>query len=327
MANSNAETSKGSLVGYAQALSAYALWGIFPLYWKLLPDVGSVEIICHRIVWSLLTILVCLVSLRQWPAFRDAFRSWRKVGLSSLAAVLITINWLAFIWAVSHDRILEASLGYFINPLLTVLLAVILFREKLTSVQWLAIAIAFFGVAIMSLEANRFPWIAFFLSSSFACYAAVKKKTKLSALPGLGLETAILTPIALPLIYYFATQIPAVESLSQIANFHPSTAQISGEQLTVASSRPLSTWLLLALGGPVTTLPLLLFAAAAHKVPLVAMGMLQYIGPTIQFLIAVFVYHEDISAVRLIGFCFVWGALAIFTWSSLAADYRNKHRP
>ena len=288
-------SSSSSYLGYAQAFSAYALWGIFPIYWKLLPGVGSLEIICHRIVWSFLTLLVCIVSMRQWAIFRNAFGSWRTLSLSTLAAVLITINWLAFIWAVAHDRILEASLGYFINPLFTVLFAVFLFREKLTRIQSVAISIAFAGVAVMSLEANRFPWISLALSTSFASYAAVKKKTQLPAMAGLGLETAILTPVALGLIFYFGWQ-------------------------EGGDPRSSGTWSLLALGGPVTTLPLLLFAAAARKVPLVAMGMLQYVGPTIQFLIALFVYHEPISSVRMLGFCFVWGALALFTWGSLVAD-------
>lgn len=287
-------------LGYAQALSAYALWGVFPIYWKFLSGVGPIDIICHRIVWSLVTLLLCITAMRQWPAIWRAVGSLRTLAFSVLAALLITVNWLAFIWAVAHDHILDASLGYFINPLFTVLLAVLLFKEKLSPSQWFAIATAFAGVGIMTIEANRFPWIAAFLATSFASYAAVKKKMQLPAIAGLGLETAILTPIALPLIFYFASTVPD------------------------DSPRHLNTWILLALGGPVTTLPLLLFASATKKVPLVAIGMLQYIGPTIQFLIALFVYQEAISTARFIGFCFVWGALAIFTWGTVMLEYRRQ---
>lgn len=286
--------------GYLRAISAYTLWGIFPLYWKLMPDVGSVEVICHRIVFSLITLVACITLVRQWESIPDVLRDRKRLLLCMLAAVLISINWLVFIWSVQNGYVIEGSLGYFINPLLTVLLAVVLFRERITRLQWISIALAFLGVAIMTLEAGRFPWIAFLLSTSFASYAAVKKKTTLPAIAGLGMETAILAPIAIGLLYYF----------------------LSVQQ--TAMNRTSTTWGLLALGGPITTLPLVLFASAAQKVPLVAMGMLQYVGPSLQFLLGLFWFQEEVSTVRFVGFFFVWLALALFTWGTILLEREKR---
>jgi chloramphenicol-sensitive protein RarD len=220
--------------------------------------------------------------------------------LCTLAAVLISINWLVFIWSVQNGYVIEGSLGYFINPLLTVLLAVVLFRERISRLQWISIALAFLGVAIMTVEAGRFPWIAFLLSTSFASYAAVKKKTTLPAIAGLGMETAILAPIAIGLLFYF------------LSIQH------------TAASRSTTTWSLLALGGPITTLPLVLFASAAQKVPLVAMGMLQYVGPSLQFLLGFFWFREEVTRGRFVGFVLVWLALALFTWVTILLEREKR---
>jgi chloramphenicol-sensitive protein RarD len=289
----------GIKAGYLQAVSAYALWGVFPLYWKSLKEVNSVEVICHRIVWSLLTLLLFVTCLRQWPSIRLVVNDVRRVALCGLAALLISINWLVFIWAVNNGYVIDSSLGYFINPLLTVLLAVAFFREQISTWQWSAITLAFAGVAMMTIDGGQFPWVAFLLSTSFASYAAVKKKTTLPAISGLGMETAILVPIALGLIGYF--------EYSQ----------------GTASSRSNLQWVLLVLGGPITTLPLVLFASAAKSVPLVAMGMLQYVGPTLQFLIARFLFGEQMSTGKWIGFVFVWSALLLFTWGTILLEKRK----
>jgi chloramphenicol-sensitive protein RarD len=286
--------------GYLRAISAYTLWGVFPLYWKLMPEVGSVEVICHRIVFSLITLVACITLVRQWDSIAAVLQDRNRSLLCALAAVLISINWLVFIWSVQNDYVIEGSLGYFINPLLTVLLAVVLFRERISRLQWLSIALAFLGVAIMTMEAGRFPWIAFLLSTSFASYAAVKKKTTLPAIAGLGMETAILAPISIGLLFYFL----------RIQN--------------TAESRSITTWSLLALGGPITTLPLVLFASAAQKVPLVAMGMLQYVGPSLQFLLGLFWFREDVSTVRFVGFGFVWVALVLFTWGTILLEREKR---
>ena len=290
--------------GYVQAFSAYALWGIFPLYWKLVANVPSVEVICHRIVWSLVVLAVLTTYVRQWPDVMGLLKDRKRLALCSFAAVLISIKWLAFIWAVQNGYVVEASLGYFINPLLTVLLAVVLFRERISVIQWIAIATAFVGVGVMTWATGVFPWIAFSLATSFACYAAVKKRTTMPAISGLGMETAILAPLSLALLGYFRVY---------------SSESVPLTPLTLG---------LLVFGGPITTLPLVLFASAAKSVPLVAMGMLQYVGPLIQFLLAFFWFGEDVSIGRLTGFVVVWLALALFVWGTILLEKEKRlHTP
>ncbi|MFO0383485.1 MAG: EamA family transporter RarD [Pirellula sp.] len=286
--------------GYIQAFCAYALWGIFPLYWKLVAHVPSVEVICHRIVWSLLVLTVLTTYVRQWQDVLGLLKDRKRLALCGLAAVLISVNWLAFIWAVQNGYVVEASLGYFINPLLTVLLAVVIFRERISSIQWLAIATAFVGVGVMTWATGDFPWIAFSLATSFACYAAVKKRTTMPAISGLGMETAILAPLSLVLLGYFRVYDSEAVSLSP------------------------GTFGLLILGGPITTLPLVLFASAAKSVPLVAMGMLQYVGPLIQFLLAYFLFREVVPLGQLVGFVIVWMALAVFVWGTIQLEKQKR---
>lgn len=288
---------------YLQALAAFVLWGIFPLYWRLLKHVSDpVEIIGHRIVWSLLTLVLCVSFMSQWDEIRQTLANRKRLLLAALAAVLISINWLVFIWAVLNQSVVDASLGYFINPLFSVVLGVLFFREKLSFFQWLAVSIAAIGLLLSSLESKRI-WVSIALALSFALYGVVKKQTKLSAVAGLGLETAILAPVAL--LYLFQAWLKQTQSYS--------TETIG----------------LLALGGPITTIPLLLFASASKRVPLVAMGMLQYIGPTIQFAIGAFMDHEPIDRRRLLGFLCVWIALAIFTataWMKTAKENPNSSK-
>ena len=275
---------------------AYILWGVFPLYWKLLPTVNSFEIICHRIVWSLLTLLPLISWGRQWPQIRSVIHDRKRLTICIVAALLISINWLVFIWAVQNKYVVETSLGYFINPMLNVLLGVLLFHEKLHPVQWIAVSIASLGVAVMAFQTGKFPFIAITLAISFALYAAAKKKTTMSAVAGLGMETAILTPLTLVALTYFSYMSPDSE---------PRTAR---------------TWMLLILGGPITTLPLVLFAAAAKNVPMAAMGMLQYVAPSLQFMFGVFLFGEEISRGRAYGFALVWLALIIFSGFVVASS-------
>ncbi len=286
---------------YLQVIVAYILWGIFPLYWKLLPSVNSFEIICHRILWSLLTLVLCVTLVRQWSDIREVSRDRNRLGLCGLAALLISTNWFVFIWAVQHGYVVEGSLGYFINPLLNVVLGVFFFRERLSPIQWIAIGVAAFGVFVMTLKQGSIPWVALSLALSFALYAVVKKKTTLPAIAGLGMETAILMPIALGYVGYITSHDWDLDR--QLSNV---------PLLSTAGSDP-KTWVLLILGGPITTLPLVLFAAAAKKVPLVAMGMLQYIAPTMQFLLGWFLFSEIVDGWRLFGFVCVWSALAILS--------------
>ena len=283
---------------YLQALAAFVLWGIFPLYWRLLKHVSDpVEIIGHRIVWSLLTLVLCISLLAQWDEIRQTLANRKRLLLAAFAAVLISINWLVFIWAVLNQSVVDASLGYFMNPLFSVVLGVVIFREKLNLPQWLAVGIAAIGLVLSSLESKRI-WVSVSLALSFALYGVVKKQTKLSAVAGLGLETAILAPVAL--VYLLKAWLDHSQSY---------TSETLG---------------LLALGGPITTVPLLLFASASKRVPLVAMGMLQYIGPTIQFGIGAYLDHEPIDRWRLLGFQCVWIALAIF---SATAWLKSSNQP
>jgi chloramphenicol-sensitive protein RarD len=288
-------------LSYLQAVLAYVLWGIFPLYWKLLPRENSFEIICHRIAWSLLTLVVCISVVRQWKDVGAVLRDKKRLGLCCIAACLISINWFVFIWAVQQKYVIESSLGYFINPMFNVVLGVILFKERLHPLQWTAVAIAALGLLVMTAGNDGFPWLAVTLATSFGLYAAVKKKTTLPAIAGLGMETAILLPIALAAIAYFSYTSPQ------------------------ASNRTSTEWGLLMFGGPITTIPLVLFAAAAKKVPMAAMGMLQYIAPSLQFAFGVFLFHEVVSPQRLIGFGIVWLALVVFTGYLIAsARYQKK---
>ncbi|MCC6508373.1 MAG: EamA family transporter RarD [Pirellulaceae bacterium] len=279
-------------MNYLQALAAYVLWGVFPLYWKLLSGVNSFEVICHRIIWSLVTLILCVSLVGQWPEIRRALRDPRRLGLTVFAACLISLNWLVFIWAVQHGAVVQASLGYFINPLLNVLLGVMIFGERLSRNQWWAVSLAAVGLMIVTISTGSVSWIALSLASSFAAYAAVKKKTSLPAIAGLGLETAVLLPLA-------------VAYLIWVAN---STAEV----------KTTNTLFLLSLGGPITTLPLVLFAAAAKSVPLAVMGMLQYIAPSLQFLVGFWLYQEPIGIGQFVGFACVWCALAILTYEMLS---------
>lgn len=292
------QTKWGNSLYYLQALAAFVLWGIFPLYWRLLKHVSDpVEIIGHRIVWSLLTLVLCISLFAQWEEIRQTLANRKRLMLAAVAAVLISINWLVFIWAVLNQSVVDASLGYFMNPLFSVVLGVVIFREKLNWPQWLAVGIAAIGLVLSSLESKRI-WVSVSLALSFALYGVVKKQTKLSAVAGLGLETAILAPVAL--VYLLKAWLDHSQSY---------TSETLG---------------LLALGGPITTVPLLLFASASKRVPLVAMGMLQYIGPTIQFGIGAFLDHEPIDRWRLLGFQCVWIALAIF---SVTAWLKSSSQP
>ncbi len=288
----------GNSLYYFQALAAFVLWGIFPLYWRLLKHVTDpVEIIGHRIIWSVLTLVLCISLLSQWSEIRQALSDRKRLMLAGVAAVLISINWLVFIWAVLNQAVIDASLGYFMNPLFSVVLGVLVFREKLSRLQWLAVAIAAVGLLLSTFESRRI-WVSVALAASFALYGLVKKQTKLSAVTGLGLETAILAPVAL--LY--------------LANAWANQTQ----------SYTAGTLGLLALGGPITTIPLLLFASASKQVPLVAMGMLQYIGPTIQFGIGALLDQEPIDRRRLLGFLCVWLALAIFSATAWIQSQKTK---
>jgi chloramphenicol-sensitive protein RarD len=272
--------------GVVLGVVAYALWGLFPLYWPKLEPAGALEILAHRVVWSLVAVVVLLLitnkSLRSLP--RDA----RRLRLLAAAAVLIAVNWGVYIWGVNHRHVVETSLGYFINPLVSVALGVLVLGERLRRAQWWAVGIATVGVVILSVAAGRPPWIALTLAFSFGLYGLIKRVVRTPANEGLVIEAAALTPVAV--IYLIAT--------SAHGNF---TDHGAGHALLLTSS------------GLVTAVPLLAFAGAARRVPLTQLGLLQYLAPTIQFVIGITVNHESVTAVRLGGFAFVWIALIVFS--------------
>lgn len=274
--------------GVWYALAAYVVWGLLPIYWKSLHGVPALSLISHRIIWSCVLLAAVLVATRQLTAFRKAAFAPRVLAVYSAAAVLIGINWLTYIWAVNAGFVLQTSLGYFINPLISVVLGVVLLRERLRPAQWAAVGIAGAGVVYLTVSAGSWPWIAMTLAITFALYGLVKKLAPLGSVQGLALETGLL----------FA---PALGYLL-VAGAGPVTSGSSG----------LWTGTLLVGTGVATTVPLLLFASATRRIPLLWIGVLQYIAPTIQFLLGVFLFHEPVTAQMLAGYGLVWLALGVF---------------
>ncbi len=281
-------------LGTAAGLGAYALWGLFPLYFPLLEPAGGLEIVAHRVVWSLLFIGLLLTVVRRWRLVTPAVRDLRTLAVLVGAAALISANWLVFVYAVNSGHVVETSLGYFINPLVSVLLGVVVFRERLRRLQWTAVAIAAVAVGVLTVDYGRPPWIALSLACTFGLYGLLKKLVRVEAAPGLFLETAI---VALP-------------ALAVLGVLHSGGSGTFVEQGTLHG-------LLLVLSGVATAVPLLLFAAAAHRIPLSTVGLLQYLTPCMHLTIGVLVYGEPMPPVRLAGFALVWIALAVFTADSL----------
>jgi chloramphenicol-sensitive protein RarD len=275
--------------GILNGLAAYVLWGFFPIYWKLLHDVPALQVIGHRIAWSFILLIGVILVTRQWKDFRSAVRTPKTIAIYSIAAVLLSVNWLIYVWGVNAGFIVETSLGYFINPLISVLLGVIFLRERLRTMQWIPVALAGAGVLYLTLAYGRLPWIALSLAFSFGIYGLVKKLAPLGSLYGLTLETALVFPIAL--IYL------------SFVDFTGTGSFLRENALTN---------IFLIGTGVVTSIPLLMFASAARQIPLTMIGVLQYIAPTLQFLIGVFLYHEPFDKSRLVGFGLVWLALIIF---------------
>jgi len=283
--------------GIWYGVGAYVLWGFFPIYWKFLHQVPALQVIGHRIGWSFTLLGIYIIVTGQWPAFRSVAFKARTIGIYSIAAVLLTINWLIYVWGVNAGFIVETSLGYFINPLLSVLLGVIFLHERLRPRQWIPVGLAAFGVIYLTFVYGRPPWIALSLAFSFGLYGFVKKLSPLGSLYGLTLETGITFPLAL--IYLV------------VVGFNGSGAFLHTGTLV-------NVFLIGA--GLVTTIPLLMFASAAKQIPLTIVGLLQYIAPTLQFLIGVFIYKEPFDHAHFIGFAIVWLALIIFAAESYFAN-------
>src|SRR5690349_14645377 len=277
------------------------MWGLFPLYWPLLKPAGAIEILSHRILWSVVLLVAILAFTHGFRWARDLDR--KRVLLLGLAAALITVNWGAFIYGVNSDHVVETSLGYFINPLVTVALAVTIVGERLRRAQWAAVGIAFVAVAVLTVAYGRPPWIALILAFSFGFYGLVKKQVGLEGTQSLAVETAFLTAPALALVIWFAAS---------------GTGSFGHEGAGHA--------LLMIGGGVATAIPLMLFGAAAIRVPLTTIGLLQYLAPIMQFLIGVLIYDEHMAASRWVGFVLVWTAVVVFTVDSLQARHALRVR-
>jgi chloramphenicol-sensitive protein RarD len=276
--------------GLAAAVAAFFLWGLFPLYWKLLASVPAVEVVAHRMAWGLVAVAAWVTLRGRWADARAvACRPGTILRLAGSGA-LIGLNWLLYIWAVVHDHVVDASLGYFVNPLVNVVLGVVVLRERLGRAQGIAVALATAGVAVLTIAHGRLPWIALALALSFGLYGLARKTVRADAVVGLLWETVLLTPLAAGYLAFLGRQGSGA--------FGPSAPVTSA---------------LLALGGPVTAIPLVLFAVGARALPLSTVGFLQYLSPTLQFLLAVLVFREPFTVAHAVTFAFIWAGLAILT--------------
>jgi chloramphenicol-sensitive protein RarD len=280
--------------GVWYGIAAYSLWGLLTLYWRLFPNVPAIQVLGHRIVWSFVELAAIIAASWRGSHAVLPLVTIRVVGLYALAAVLIGVNWFLYVYSVNNGFIVESSLGYFITPLVNVMMGVIVFRERLRTMQWIAVAFAFLGVVWLTVAYGALPWIGLALAASFGSYGLVKKKAPLPSLEGLTVETAVLL---LPAALYLFT-----------LNRNGSGAFLNAG---------LATDLLLVAGGIVTVVPLLLFATAVRRVPLSVVGILQYIAPTIQFLLGVYAFHEPFTRTQLSGFVLVWLGLVVFTLDSV----------
>ena len=285
--------------GVLNAIGAYVIWGFLPIYWKAIQQVPALQILNHRVVWSLVFLAILISARKNWSPLRQAIRQPKIVLVYGLAACLLAVNWLTYIWGVNAGFIVETSLGYFINPLVNVLLGVLFLREKIRPLQWVPIGMATAGVLYLTFSYGSLPWIALVLAFTFALYGLLKKTAPLGSLHSLTLETGILFVPSLLYLVYVALQ----------------GSGIFIEYNTLTN-------LLLVFTGVVTAVPLLLFGAAARSINLSLLGLLQYIAPTCQFLIGVLIYNEPFTQARLIGFSIIWAALFLYWLESFLAHRR-----
>ncbi|ORT59738.1 EamA family transporter RarD [Streptomyces sp. CB03238] len=282
-------------------MGAYGMWGLVPLFWPLLKPAGAVEILAHRMVWSLAVVGVALLVLRRWGWIRELLGQPRKLGLITVAAAVITINWGLYIWAVNSGQVVEASLGYFINPLVTIAMGVLLLKERLRPAQWAAVGTGFAAVVVLAVGYGRPPWISLTLAFSFAIYGLVKKKVNIGGLESLAAETAVQFLPALAFLLWLGSQ----------GSGHFGTEGAGHAALLAAT-------------GVVTAVPLVCFGAAAIRVPLSTLGLLQYLAPVFQFLLGVVYFHEAMPPERWAGFSLVWLALTVLTWDALRTSRRTR---
>lgn len=287
-------SARRTAVGIACSVGAYALWGVFPIYFKLVAAVPALEVLAHRVIWTVVLVGFLIVLGRSWRTVATIMARPRRLLTLAASASIISLNWGVFIWAVGEGRILECSLGYYINPLVSVVLGVAVLGERLQPIQWVAVALAAVGVAIEVVSLGTLPWIALTLAVSFALYGLIRKTAPIDPVSGLFIETLLLSPLALTYL--------GVLMLNQQASILSGNWQLDG---------------LLLLAGPITALPLLLFVAGAQRIRLATVGLLQYIAPTGHFLLAILMYREPLAPAHLATFVCIWLALAIYSLSIL----------
>jgi chloramphenicol-sensitive protein RarD len=295
--------------GVVFALAAYLLWGVFPIYFKQLQTVSALEVLANRMLWSVVFVAALSAVLPGTRGLRALLEDRPPLGWFALSALAVSVNWLIYIWAVNSGHIVDASLGYFINPLLNVLIGALFLHERLRPAHWVAVALAGLAVAWLTWNTGHLPWIALTLAASFATYGLLRKRAPLGAIEGLAVETALLAPIALAYLLWLGV--------------HHESAFITA----LAEGRyALVSWLLLT--GPVTAVPLMLFAAGARRIPFATLGILQYVGPTLQLIIGVRLYGEPFDATKLVAYGAIWVALFIFSVDGLLSwRAANRARP
>ncbi|MCO4810177.1 MAG: EamA family transporter RarD [Gammaproteobacteria bacterium] len=293
--HTDAEIRSGVLFG----LIAYSLWGVFPVYFKWIEAVAPTEVLVHRVIWAVPFGALMIFARRQWPEVRAAFVDRSVLAWLTLAALCISINWLIYIWAVQNERIFEASLGYYINPLIYVAVGVVLLGERLRRAQIIAVVMAFIGVSYLTISGGVFPWVALSLASLFTAYGVIRKQVAIGAMPGLFIETSLLFP--------FAAAWLGILLLTGDASFAAGDSNQS---------------FLLMMGGPITVMPLLLFALSAKRLTLTTIGFMQFLAPTLQFFTGLY-YGETLSAAHIVCFSFIWMAVALFSYDAVSAGRRK----
>jgi chloramphenicol-sensitive protein RarD len=300
--------AQNSRRGIAYGLAAYTLWGAVPLFWPLVAQASALELLAHRVIWSLVICVILLLTVVRAQDARSAQGGWwartgnrRSLLLLALAAAVVSVNWGTYIWSVNHGHVVETSLGYYINPILSIVIGVVFLRERLAPLQWVSVGLAGLAVVVLTVDYGRLPWIALVLATSFATYGVIKKQVNGGAVETLTVESALLTPVALG--YLFFLQSAGTLTFGHLGWSHT---------------------LLLVATGLVTVVPLLFFTAAATRLPLSTLGLVQYVAPSLQFLLGVLYFRESMSAGRWIGFSLVWLALVILTAYGLRQARRSR---
>ena len=281
--------------GMLSAALAFTCWGLFPLYFHAIHDVSTGEVLAHRMLWSLVFLVVVLSVRRQWAWLGQVARQPKVIAGFIASSLLLSGNWMTYIWSINNGHVIDASLGYFITPLVNVMFGFLLLHERLRRGQWLAIGLAACGVVWLAWQTGQVPWIALALATTFGCYSLLRKTAALGALEGLSFETMIVFPMALAYVVWLT---------------------MHGQNSFINTSSDTTRWLMIA-SGPVTAIPLLLFASGARRLPLSVLGLLQYISPTLQLLIGIWFFHESFTAARMVGFIVIWSALAVYAAEGL----------